>query len=145
LASCKKEDEDLQGINGKLDLLLKRLETLEKLISTILGSQELLNAISLLRMSGELYRDYSDLTSRIAKAQKHLEKNEVASDDVIKCILRVLVVQGPRNISEITRSIRKIKGKASRSRIAEKLRTLEKMSIIMVIKENKKERVYELS
>lgn len=138
------EKDDAQEINKKLDLLLQRIETLEKLINTILGSSELANAIGLLRMSGELYRDYSDLSSRIAKAQKHLEKNEVSSDDIIKCILRVLVVQGPRNISEITRAVRHMRGKASRSSISERLKMLVSIGVVKAIRNSDKERVYEL-
>ena len=138
------EDEEIKEINRKLDLLLSRIETLENLISTILGSQELARAISLLRISGELYRDYSDLSMRIAKAQRHLKKKEIASDDLMRCILRVLVVQGPRNISQITRAVRTIRGKASRSRIARKLRRMEEIGAIINIKEVSREKVYEI-
>jgi len=138
------EDEEIKEINRKLDLLLSRMETLEKIISVILSSPELAHAISLLRMSGELYRSYSDLSRRIAKAQKHLKKKEIASDDIMRCILRVLVVQGPRNISQITRAVRAIKGRASRSRIAKKLRRMEEIGAIIHIKGSTKEKVYEI-
>jgi len=138
------EDEELKEINKKLDLLLSRIETLEKLISVILGSPELAHAISLLRMSGELYRSYADLSRRIAKAQEHLKKKEISSDDIMKCILRILVVQGPRNISQITRAVRTIKGKASRSRIAKKLRRMEEIGAVINLKETAKEKIYEI-
>jgi len=138
------EDEEIKEINRKLDLLLSRIEILEKLISTILGSQELAYAINLLRMSGELYRDYSDLSMRIVKAQRHLKEKEIASDDLMRCILRVLVVQGPRNISQITRAVRTIKGKASRGRIAQKLQRMEEMGAVTKIKGTSREKVYEI-
>jgi len=136
------ESEDAREIKRKLDLLLTRMETLEKLISTILGSQELTRAIGLLRMSGELYRDYSNLAERIALAQRHLNKEEMASDETMKCILRILVAQGPRNISEITRAVRTIRGKASRSRIAQKLLTMEKMGAVQSRKSTR-QKMYE--
>ncbi len=137
------EKEDVHEIKRKLDLLLKRMETLEKLISTILGSPELAHAIGLLRMSGELYRDYSNLAERIALAQRHLNKKEIASDETMKCILRVLVAQGSRNISEITRAVRTIRGKASRSRIAQKLLTMEKIGAVQS-KKSTKQKIYEI-
>ena len=137
------ENEDVREIKRKLDLLLTRMETLEKLISTILGSQEFARAIGLLRMSGELYRDYSDLAERIALAQRHLNKKEIASDETMKCILRILVAQGPRNISEITRAVRTIRGKASRSRIAQKLLTMEKIGAVQV-KKSTMQKTYEI-
>jgi len=138
------EDEEVREVKKKLDLLLKEMETLEKLISTILGSQELVSAIGLLRMSGELYRDYSDLAGRIAAAQRHLSKKEIASDETMKCILRILVAQGPRNISEITRAVRTIRGRASRSRIAQKLLLMEKLGAVRATK-SRKQRVYEMA
>ncbi len=137
-------DEDIREVKEKIDLLLKRMETLEKLISTILGSQELVSALGLFRLSGELYRDYSDISQRIAKAQKHLKKEEIASDDLMKIILRVLIVRGPRNISEITRAIKAVRGKASRSRIAKKLGTLETMGAIMLINRSSKIKIYDI-
>mgnify|MGYP001121918365 CR=1 FL=1 len=137
-------NEDIQEINRKMDLLLKRLETLEKIISTVLGSQELINAIGLLRLSGELYRDYSFLSSRIVKAQEQFKRNEIASDDLMKCILRIIVVQGPRNISQITKAAKRIRGKASRRTVAKKLDILEQVEAVKVIKQSSKEKVYEI-
>jgi len=137
------ENEDVREIKRKLDLLLTRMETLEKLISTILGSQELAHAIGLLRMSGELYRDYSNLAERIALAQGHLNKKEIASDETMKYIIRILVAQGPRNISEITRAVRAIRGKASRSRITQKLQTMEKIGAIQS-KKSTRQKMYEI-
>jgi len=137
-------DKDIREVKEKLDLLLKRIEALEKLLSMILGSQELVSALGLFRLSGELYRDYSDLSQRIAKAQKQLKKEEIGSDDLMKIILRILIVQGPRNISEITRAIRAVRGKASRGITARKLRKLETMGAIITIKKSSKAKIYDL-
>jgi len=41
-------DKDIREVKEKLDLLLKRIEALEKLLSMILGSQELVSALGLL-------------------------------------------------------------------------------------------------
>jgi DNA-binding Lrp family transcriptional regulator len=71
-------------------------------------------------------------------------KNEVASDDIIKYILRILVVQGPRNISEITRAVRHMRGKASRSIMTERLKMLEKIGVVITIQNSDKEKIYEL-
>jgi len=138
------EDEDIQEINRKLDLLLKRLETLEKVISTVLGSQELVNALGLLRLRGELCRDYSFLSSRIVKAQNHLRRKEIASDDSMRCILRTIVVRGPSNISQITRAMRKMKGKASRRTIASRLYRLEELGAVKIVEQSSKEKIYEI-
>jgi len=137
-------DKDIREVKEKLDLLLKRIEALEKLLSMILGSQELVSALGLFRLSGELYRDYSDLSQRIAKAQKQLKKEEIGSDDLMKIILRILIVQGPRNISEITRAIRAVRVKASRGITARKLRKLETMGAIITIKKSSKAKIYDL-
>jgi hypothetical protein len=139
------ENADIQEANKKMDLLLKRMEVLEKLISTILGSQELVNALGLLRMSGELYCDYSFLSSRIAKAQKRLRIKEIASDDLMTLILRTIVVRGPSNISQITRTVRQKRGKASRRIIALKLQTLEKLGAVEIVEQSSKKKVYDLS
>jgi len=139
------ENADIQDINRKLDLLLKRMEALEKLISTILGSQELVNALGLLRMSGELYHDYSFLSSRIAKVQKHLGVKEIASDDLMRYILRTIVVRGPSNISKITRAVSQGRGKASRRTVALKLRTLEELGAVEIVEQSSKEKVYDVS
>jgi len=137
-------NEGVQEINRKLDLLLKRLETLEKAISTILGSQELVNALGLLRLSGELYRDYSFLSLRIVKAQNHLQKEEIATDDLMRCILRTIVVRGPSNISQIARAVSKMRGKASRRTTASRLHRLEKLGAVKIIEQSRREKIYEI-
>lgn len=137
-------DQDAQKINEKLDLLLSRMEALERLVSTILGSPELVNALALLRLSGAIYRDYSVLSHRIAKAQKHLKKREIDSDELMRHILRVLVVQGPRNISEITRATRRIRGKASRTSISQKLQAMEKIGSVRRLGGSPIEKIYDI-
>jgi len=62
----------------------------------------------------------------------------------MKIILRILIVQGPRNISEITRAIRAVRGKASRGITARKLRKLETMGAIITIKKSSKAKIYDL-
>ncbi len=138
------ENDSIQEVNKKMDLLLNRMETLEKLISTILGSGELVNALGLLRLSGELYRDYSFLSSRITKIQNHLNKKEIASDDYMRCILRTIVIRGPSNISQITAAVRQMRGKASRGTIASRLQRLEKMGAAKVTEQSSKEKIYEI-
>ncbi len=139
------EDSNSQEVNKKLDLLLQRLEVLEKLISTVMGSPDIISALGLMRFSGELYQDFTLVSSRIAKAQKHLGKKEVSSDELMRCILRTIVIHGPRNISQITRDVQRIRGKASRRTIATKLRKLEKTGVVKVIQEKTKQKTYELT
>jgi DNA-binding transcriptional ArsR family regulator len=139
------DDRDSEEVNKKLDLMLQRLETLEKTISMVMGSPEIISALGLMRFSGELYQDFAHVSSRISKAQRHLANKEVSFDELMRCIIRTIAVRGPRNISQITRDVQRTRGKASRRTVAAKLHRLEEMGAVKVVQEKAKQKTYELT
>lgn len=61
--------------------------------------------------------------NRIVSARKLIESTS-QKDEINKLILNYLALKGPKNISELTREIKRQRGKASRTTIRKRLKQL---------------------
>jgi len=58
----------------------------------------------------------------------------IAKDDLSQTIIGILAVKGPLNISQITRAVIAVKGKASRRIVRERLKRLEEQGAVHLTK-----------
>ncbi len=124
-----------------------RLERLEKLVETILYKLEQIE--SMLRSTGdpELMIAAELVSAFSLPAKKSLEAASIVMDimkkiklldPISRAIVEVMSTCEPLTISEITRRVRELRGKASRRIIRERVKRLEEKQIVVQTGEKRK-------
>jgi len=130
ILSGKKADDHLEEIVKKLDSILQRLEMLEKIILEKPEYAEFASSLRLLSFGVKAYGEPLKILSRLRSAERYLRHSRIRRDEISRCIIQVLALRGPLNISAITREVRSIRGKASRRIVRAKLQILRDEGIV---------------
>ncbi len=125
------DDERLGEVESQLDRLENRLETIEKLLSSQTADMDQVrNLFAFFRGSLRFYDEVSHMLSYISSFQKVNKHGWISKDPLAKAILTDLARRGPRNISQLTRDMRELRGTASRRVVSERVDRLIDCGII---------------
>lgn len=123
-------EECLRRIEELLKLVLNRLDNLERL----LRSNDVYSAEAL-KIAGELVLAFSipavkalEYSSRIVRILPRVDR----TDEISKSIIKVLSTREEITISELTRRVKKLRGKASRRIVSERVYKLAQKGIVTI-------------
>jgi len=116
-------DSSLKNLNKKMDWIIHRLNYLENVLTESQQYPEVVDFLQSLKMGTAMYGEPLKTLNRIVSARKLIE-SMVEKDEISKIILNYIALKGPKNISEITREIKRQRGKASRTTIRSRVNKL---------------------
>jgi len=116
-------DNSLKNLNQKLDWIIGRLNYLENVLTESQQYPEVVDFLQKLKIGTAMYGEPLKTLNRIVSAKKLIESTSV-KDEINKIILNYLAVKGPKNISEVTREIKRQRGKASRTTVRNRIKHL---------------------
>ena len=114
-------EDELRELNEKLELMMKRLDYMEALMTQSQEYPELSRVLSGLKVGTSLYSEPLKLIQRLISVQRRLKRSEEPRDEISRIILNVLAIKGPQNVSSLTREVQMERGKGSRVTIRKKL------------------------
>jgi len=114
-------EDELKGLNEKLELMLNRLDYLEAVMTQNQEYPELSHVMSSLRVGTSLYSEPLKLIQRLVSVQRRLKRSEEPRDEISRIILNVLAIKGPQNVSSLTREVQSDRGTGSRVTVRKKL------------------------
>ncbi len=122
------------------EVIVEKLSRIEKLLEREYAFVDYLISV-LVRFYAENVEH--EKVARFLRALLELRRLGV-TDDISIHIVEVLATKGPLNVSEVTRELRRIRGKASRQTVGQRLEQLEKLGVVKRVKHGKG-RVYDLN
>jgi hypothetical protein len=114
-------EDELKGLNEKLELMLNRLDYLEAVMTQNQEYPELSHVMSSLRVGTSLYSEPLKLIQRLVSMQRRLKRSQEPRDEISRIILNVLAIKGPQNVSGLTREVQLERGTGSRVTVRKKL------------------------
>jgi hypothetical protein len=124
------EKDDLKALNEKLEIIMRRLDYLEAVLTETKQYPELAQIMGGLRVGTALYREPLKLIERLIGVRRYLEKTPESRDEVSRIILNTLAIKGPMNVSALTREVAGEKGSASRVTVRKRLLSLVEEGIV---------------
>ena len=114
-------EDELKELNEKLELMMKRLDYMENLMTQNQEYSEAARVIGGLKIGTSLYAEPLKMVQRLMSIQKRLRRSEEPRDEISRIILNVLAINGPQNVSSLTREVERERGSGSRVTIRKKL------------------------
>jgi len=112
---------DLRELNDKLAEVIRRLNDLEAIMTETRKYPEIASLMRDLRIGTRLYDEPLKMIQRLIEVRRFVERDAEGRDEITREILNALALKGSMNISEITRELREIRGRASRVTVKKRL------------------------
>ena len=116
-------DGSLKSLNAKLDWIINRLNYLETVLAESQQYPEVVDFLQNIKIGTAMYGEPLKTLNRIVSARKLIESSSI-KDEINKRILNYIALKGPKNISELTREIKRQRGKASRTTVRNRIKYL---------------------
>jgi len=123
-------DGSLKSLNEKLDWIIHRLNYLENVLTESQQYPEVVSFLQSLKLGTALYGEPLKTLNRIVSARKLIESMS-QKDEINKTILNYIALKGPKNVSELTREIKRQRGKASRTTVRNRVKQLVKSEALV--------------
>jgi hypothetical protein len=120
----------IKSLNKKLDWIINRLNYLETVLTESQQYPEVVSFLQSLKLGTVLYGEPVKTINRIVSARQLIEST-AQKDEIKKIILNYIALKGPKNISELTREIKRQRGKASRTTIRKKVKSLVNSKVLV--------------
>ena len=120
----------LKSLNEKLDWIIHRLNYLENVLTESQQYPEVVSFLQSLKLGTAMYGEPLKTLNRIVSARKIID-SMLEKDEINKIILNYIAVKGPKNISELTREIKRQRGKASRTTIRNRIKQLVETNVLI--------------
>lgn len=117
-------EDDLKELNSKLEIMMKRLDYMETLLTQNQEYPELSKVMGSLRVGTSLYSEPLKLIQRLMSVQRRLRRSDEHRDEISRIIMNVLAIKGPQNISNLTSEIQRERGTGSRVTVRKKVLAL---------------------
>ncbi|MEM2184753.1 MAG: helix-turn-helix domain-containing protein [Candidatus Methanomethylicia archaeon] len=114
----------LDRIEYLLEYLSREIETIKRILG--LGNDS--NIFSLIEGGIETYRTITSEYKRILNIENMIRS--IMLDGISKDIMRILAYMGPMNITQITKEIKRRRGRASRLTVSRRLKALVAKGIV---------------
>ncbi len=121
---------DIGDLNEKLSEVIRRLNELEAIMTETRKYPEIASLMRDLKIGARLYDEPLKMIQRLVEVRRFVESDEEGRDEITREILNSLALKGSMNISEITRELRDIRGKASRVTVKKRIDDLARKKII---------------
>jgi hypothetical protein len=116
-------DGSLKSLNAKLDWIINRLNYLETVLAESQQYPEVVDFLQNIKIGTAMYGEPLKTLNRIVSARKLIESTSI-KDEINKRILNYIALKGPKNVSELTREIKRQRGKASRTTVRNRIKYL---------------------
>jgi predicted DNA-binding transcriptional regulator len=123
----------VEELSKKLDQIIHRLDLLERLILEKPEYEGLAASLRLTKIGLGMYGEPLKIASRLKNAEKYLRQVPIAQDDISRCIIQAIMMKGPLNISAITRQVSKMRGKASRRIVRDRVKDLVERGVLLQV------------
>jgi hypothetical protein len=131
-ASSRKEKpaSNVENLSKKLDEIISRLDLLEKMILENPKNRGVAAAVGIAKFGLGVYGEPLKLAERLKNAERYLRRQQIAQDEISRCIIQALALRGALNISAITRQVTLMRGKASRRIIRKRVQNLQRQEVV---------------